>query len=81
MWPLVGGTQLAGGLLLWLPRTVPLGLVVLAPVTVNIVLYHALLDPDLAHAAPGYALAALHVVLALVYANTFGCLFSARLEA
>lgn len=81
MWPLVGATQLVGGLLLWAPRTVPLGLIVLMPVTVNIVLFHAMLDPALGHAAAGYALAGIHVILLLVYANTFSALFNARLRA
>ena len=63
MWELVGLTQLVGGLLLWIPRTVPLGLVVLMPVTVNVVLYHALLDPNLTTAFVGYAVGGLHLVL------------------
>ncbi len=41
----VGALQLIGGLLLLVGRFVPLGLVLLGPVIVNIILYHALLEP------------------------------------
>ena len=49
--------QLIGGLLLLVGRFVPLGLLLLAPVIVNILLYHALLYPH------GYQLAILVLVL------------------
>ena len=38
--------QIVGGLLLLIGRFVPLGLVLLAPVIVNIVLVHVLMDPS-----------------------------------
>jgi hypothetical protein len=77
---LLAMTQIVGGMCVWIPRLVPLGLVVLAPVTVNIVLYHALLDPELSHAVIGYVLAALHLYLVLSYARSFTGLFSARVD-
>ncbi|MBL8021795.1 MAG: DoxX family protein [Leptospirales bacterium] len=43
--PLVKATELACGLALLVGRFVPLATVVLAPVVLNIVLYHAFLDP------------------------------------
>lgn len=43
---LVKGTELVAGTLLLANRFVPLALVLLAPVVVNIVLYHAFLAPD-----------------------------------
>ena len=41
----VAALQIAGGVLLLVNRFVPLGLVLLGPVIVNIILYHALLNP------------------------------------
>ena len=51
--------ELVGGLLVLVGRFVPLGLTLLAPVIVNILLYHALLWPH------GYALAILALILEL----------------
>ncbi len=41
----VAALQVAGGVLLLINRFVPLGLVLLGPVIVNIILYHAFLNP------------------------------------
>src|SRR5258708_33808817 len=41
----IAAFQVAGGLILLLGRFVPLGLPLLAPVTVNIVLYHIFIPP------------------------------------
>ena len=41
----IGLLQVVGGLLLLVGRFVPLGLVLLAPVIVNILCFHAFLDP------------------------------------
>lgn len=46
LFQLVAGTQLAGGLLLLSNRFVPLGLILLAPVIVNIFAFHAFLAPS-----------------------------------
>ena len=71
--------QLVGGLLLLVGRFVPLGLVLLAPVIVNILLYHALLWPH------GYALAMLVLVLEVfllgVYWRSFAPLLHPNPEA
>jgi uncharacterized membrane protein YphA (DoxX/SURF4 family) len=45
MFPLIKGTEVIAGLALLSNRFVPLALVVLAPVIVNIVAFHAALDP------------------------------------
>lgn len=69
----VGVISLIGGLLLLVGRFVPLALVLLAPVIVNILLYHALLWPH------GYILAivaaVLEVILLIVYRRSFTSLF------
>lgn len=60
----VGAVMTVAGLLLLVNRFVPLALALLAPVIVNILLYHALLWP---HGA-ALAIAALILELALVFA-------------
>jgi putative oxidoreductase len=71
--------QLVGALLLLVGRFVPLGLTLLAPVIVNILLYHALLWPH------GYALAILVLITELfllaVYWRTFAPLLHPNPEA
>lgn len=53
MWPVVKVIEVAGGALLVAGRYVPLALALLAPLVVNIVLFHAFLHPEgLAIAAP-----------------------------
>lgn len=75
----VAVVQLVGGLLLAVGRFVPLGLTLLAPVIVNILLYHALLWPH------GYALALVALVLELfllgVYWRSFAPLLHPNPEA
>jgi hypothetical protein len=75
----VAVVQLVAGLLLLVGRFVPLALTLLAPVIVNILLYHALLWPH------GYALAILALVLELfllaVYWRSFAPLFYPNPEA
>ena len=45
MFPLIKGTEVVAGLLLLANRWVPLALVLLAPIVVNIVAFHAVLGP------------------------------------
>src|SRR6266850_6700277 len=61
----VAALQIAGGVLLLVNRFVPLGLVLLGPVIVNILLYHAVLNRT------GIALAIVVAILWLIvfYAN------------
>lgn len=45
MFPLIKGIEVIVGILLLLNKKVPLALILLAPITVNIVLFHAILAP------------------------------------
>lgn len=65
MFPLIKGTEVLAGLALLGNRFVPLALVLLAPIVVNIVLFHALLAPG----GLGIALAVLALELGLAYAH------------
>ena len=77
--PLLKITEIAVGAALLSNRFVPLALVVLAPVTVNIVAYHAALAP--AGLAMPLLIAAAHVGLAWHHRSAFGPLLSARSRA
>ena len=72
--PLVKGTEVVGGALLLTGVAVPLALILLAPVLVNIFLFHLMLAPD------GLGLAvvfgACELVLARAYWSRFRSLFS-----
>lgn len=63
MLPLVKGTEVVAGLALLSGRAVPVALVVLAPITVNILLFHLFLAPGL-----GVPLLVLGLQLALAWA-------------
>lgn len=63
--PLLKATEVVSGALLLANRFVPLALVVLAPVVVNIVAFHAALD----HAGLGVALVVLALEIGLAYAH------------
>ena len=69
----VGVIMVIGGLLLLVGRFVPLALVLLGPVIVNILLYHALLWPH--GYAPAIVVAVLEVVLLAFYHRSFLPLF------
>lgn len=77
MFPLIKGTEVIAGLLLLSNRFVPLALTILAPVTVNILAYHLVLD-----FGPGLPLAliAAQVYLATVHREAFRGLLTARSE-
>jgi hypothetical protein len=64
MFPLIKGTELVAAVLLLSNRFVPLSLALLAPITVNIFAFHALLSPGLALPA---AIIALQLYLAYAY--------------
>jgi len=65
LWQLIGLTEIIAGLLLVFNKWKGFALVILAPVSLNIVLYH--LTYDIANFGPGALVAVLNVVL--VYAN------------
>ncbi|MHC4261163.1 MAG: DoxX family membrane protein [Planctomycetota bacterium] len=73
MWSLIEGTEVVGGLLLLTGVATPLGLVVLAPITVNVLLWNLLLDPS---GMPiGIAVTLLHLYLGWSYRDDFRSLF------
>jgi hypothetical protein len=66
----VAAFQVIGGLLVLVPGTVPLGLVVLAPIIVNIFLFHILLAGG--HGlGPGLAVLVLELLLIYLYRSAF----------
>lgn len=64
MFPLIKGTEVVAGLMLLGNRFVPLALTLLAPVTVNIFLFHAILVPGV-----GLPLVIIAAQLGLAYAH------------
>ena len=70
--------ELTGGLLLVIGRFVPLGLVLLVPVTVNIALWDALLVKYAAGPPLGTVLLILEIVLIGLYRPYFAPLFTVR---
>jgi putative oxidoreductase len=74
LWPIIGITELLAGLAILSGRFVPLALIVLAPITLNIFLFHV------SHPSPdgiGIALAIIipHLGLAWLYREHFSSLF------
>lgn len=77
-WVIIFATQVIGGLLLLINRFVPLALVLLGPVIVNIITFHALMAPE------GLPLAIVVVVLwsllAVRYKQYLASIFVFRAE-
>jgi hypothetical protein len=76
MFPLIKGTEVVVGALLLANRFVPLALVLLAPVMVNIVLFHAFLAP--AGIGLTIVLVALQLFLAWTHRSAYRPLLTAR---
>ena len=76
MFPLIKGTELMAGLLLLSNRAVPFALTLLAPVVVNILAFHAFLEPA-TFAIPLVALA-LGLYLAWTERAAYAPLFASR---
>ncbi len=74
MWPLVGITEIFVGLLLVIKKWVPLALVVLVPVSVNLVLFHLVLN--LPSIGPAVLVAILNVFLLYKYWGAYRSLFN-----
>ncbi len=74
MLPLIFGTQLAGGLLVLSGRLTPVGLLLLAPVLVNIDLFHLVLVPK--GLGTGLFLTAVELYLAFAYRAAFRPMFA-----
>lgn len=67
--PLLKGTEVVCGLLLLIGRFVPLALTILAPVVLNIVLFHVVLAPS--GSAVGIVCLILGIFLAWCYRDSF----------
>ena len=78
MMPLIKGTEVLVGVLLLLNRFVPLALVVLAPVVVNIVAFHAFLAP--AGLGMTVVIVGLQLYLAWNYRSIYGLLLTTRAQ-
>ncbi len=76
LFPLLKGTEVACGFLLLTGMFVPLALVVLAPISINIVLFHAFLAPEGLPVAVGVV--ALHLIVAFFYRAHFASVLKAR---
>jgi len=71
----VGAFQLLGGLLVLAGRTAPLGLVILGPILVNILAFHALLEGGNG-IAPGLVFSAMEIFLIYAYRANFRGIFT-----
>ena len=71
--PLMKVAEIACGVMLLANLAAPLALVILAPITLNIFLYHVVLDP--AGAGLAVVMIAIHVFLGYAYFNSFKPLF------
>ena len=78
MFPLIKGTEIVAGLLLLSGRFVPLALVLLAPVIVNIALFHVVLAP--ANMIMVVALLVLETYLAWSYRDAFRGVLAANAQ-
>ncbi len=76
MFPLIKGTEVVAGALLLSNRFVPLALTLLAPVIVNIVLFHGVLAPE-GMVVPLFVLV-LQLGLAYAYRDSFRGVLSAK---
>ncbi|MYA07245.1 MAG: DoxX family membrane protein [Holophagales bacterium] len=76
LWPLVKATEITSGLLLLTGLFIPLALVLLAPVALNILLFHAFLSPS----PGGLTVAALVLTLGVYLAHHHRSNFSDMLE-
>ena len=76
LFPLIKITEVTGGLMLLSGFFVPLGLILLAPVTVNILCFHLFLDPGNLPFAAGMAV--FHVLLLFFHRASYKPLLKAR---
>lgn len=75
MWEVMGVIYIVAGLLLIINKAVPFALLLLAPMVVNIFLFHAVLDPA-GLAGPSTLVAILQIALMYGYWDKFKGLFS-----
>ena len=73
MFPLIKGTEVLAGALILTGKALPLGLVLLAPVLINILAFHLILTPG--ESAMSIVLVALSLALAWIHRSAFLPLF------
>lgn len=73
MFPVIKTIEVVVGIMLVANIAVPLALVVIAPITVNIILFHAVLAP--VGTAPALLMLILNVFLGVAYFNSYKPLF------
>ena len=73
--PVLKGTEVIGGLLLLSGFAAPLALVILAPITLQILLFHGFLTPWIQNLILPLVMTALHVAAAQAYWNLYHPLF------
>lgn len=73
MFPMIKVTEIVGGLLLLTGFAFPFALIILAPITLNIFVYHLMLDPS-GMLLP-IVIAVLHLTLGYIHFNRFKSLF------
>jgi len=78
MFPLIKGVEVVGGAMLLSNRFVPLALALLAPNVVNILLFHAFLEPQGIPLA--IVLLVLEIYLAWAYRNAYRPMLAARVQ-
>lgn len=76
--PFLKGTEVLGGALLLSGFAAPLALVVLAPITLNILLFHTILTPGIQNAIMPVAMLVLHLLAASKYCDLYRPLFTRR---
>lgn len=74
--PMLKGLEVVVGALLLIGSFVPLALIVLMPISVNILLFHTFLAPD--NSAMGIVIVVVHVFLAWAYRDYFKMLFERK---
>lgn len=76
MFPVIGLIEIVAGVFLLTNRFVPLGLVLMAPVTVNFILFHLFLDPP--NIVPGLLVLVLQVYLLFANYDSYQPLLKAK---
>ncbi|MDP3917189.1 MAG: DoxX protein [Nanoarchaeota archaeon] len=71
--PLMGLTMIFVGILLIINKWVPLGLVILAPISINIIMYHIFLD--ISTIAPGVIVFILNLYLGVKHIDAYRPMF------
>lgn len=74
--PVLKGAEVIGGALLLTGFAAPFALVLLAPITIQILLFHSVLTPGLENAVLPIVMVALHIIAATAYWSVFRPLFA-----